>query len=362
MLNFPALDRACDALHETLGEGGFGISVWGPLGEIYHAERNWHPDTLVPVWSTTKGPAAATLLLLLEKHALTLETAVTTIWPEFHPGVTFAQILSHQAGLAAPEHDLSVFDHPAVAAALAQQSLNWLPGSSHGYHPRSYGFLLDEISVRLTGRRLGEHWREAIARPLGIDFFIGLPETEFSRVGKVTMGRAIARPEERAFVAAYMDGTSLTRRAFDGFKGLNGTFEFNHRSAWECGSPAFGGVGSARGIAQFYAELTLPQSEIFTPFVRHAAQTSLVSGDDLILKLPTTFTAGFQQDPVDAAGQKLRRHYGPNPTAFGHPGAGGSIGFADPTAGWGCGLVLNALTPGIFPKPEIVHLINALYD
>ena len=360
-MNLPALESAADHLSSTLQDGGFSLVIWGPLGEVCRAERQWKQDSIVPVWSTTKGPAAATLLWLWDRAGLNLETPVAHVWPEFRHASTFGQLLSHQAGLAAPEGNISVFDYAAAAASLAAQEANWIPGTAHGYHPRSFGFLLDELSLRLTGQRLGTIWNQQIALPLGIDFFIGLPENEFYRVAKVKTGRATARPEEREFVKAYMDGASLTRRAFDSFKGLNATFEFNYKEAWQMASPAFGGVGSAQGIAQFYAVIGGDGGGIFNDTVRQWMRTAQCSGDDVILKMPTTFTAGFQKDPVDADGRKLRQHYGPSAHAFGHPGAGGSIGFADPEAGWGMGFVLDTLSPGVFPRQEISDLIKAAY-
>lgn len=358
----PSIQSAADSLAATLPDGGFSLSVHGPLGESLRVERGWPAHAIVPVWSTTKGPAAATLLLLLERAGLDLLTPVAQVWPEFRPAVNFAQLLSHQAGLAAPEGNISVFDHAAAAASLAQQEPNWPLGTAHGYHPRSFGYLLDAISLKLTGERLGAIWNREIAAPLGIDFFIGLTETEFHRVAKVTSGRATARPEEKLFVQAYMDSGSLTRRAFDSFKGLNAPFEFNYRNAWEMASPAFGGIGSADGIAKFYAMLAGDGGGAFSDQVRDWMQTPQCSGMDVILKMPTTFTAGFQKDPLDELGQKLRRHYGPSLSAFGHPGAGGSIGFADPEHGIGVALVLNVLSPGVFPKSEIVNLLNAIYS
>lgn len=360
-MNPNALEANAEKLLAKMPEGGFRMVVHGPLGEVVAVERNWKPHALVPVWSSTKGPAAATLLWLLERAGLSLEKRVASVWPEFRHGVSVGQLLSHQGGLAAPVADVSLFDHAAAAAALAVQEANWPLGTAHGYHPRSFGFLLDEISLRLCGERIGVIWQREIAPPLGVDFFIGLPESEFSRVVPVKPGRASARPEEREFIQAYSDARSLTRRAFDGYKGLNAPFEFNHRKAWEMASPAFGGVGSADGLARFYAVLAGDGGGIFSDRLRVLMEEEQVSGMDVILKMPTAFTAGFQKDPLDAAGRKLRRHYGPSTRAFGHPGAGGSFGFADPEAGWGVGFTLDQIGPGVFPREEIIALVDALY-
>jgi CubicO group peptidase (beta-lactamase class C family) len=360
-MNHPDLNAAADRVAESLPKGGFSLSVWGPLDEVLRLERNWPDAALVPVWSTSKGPAAATILWLLDQAGLNLATPVAQVWPEFVHAVNFGQLLSHQAGLAAPEGDLSVFDHASVVASLATQSPNWEPGTAHGYHPRSFGFLLDEISLRLSGLRVGAVWQQELAHPLDVEFYFGLPESEFPRMAKVHVGRASSRPEEAEFVKAYMDGSSLTRRAFDSFKGLNAVFEFNHADAWRLGNPGFGGITTAQGLAKFYATLATDGGGVFSTQVLGWMREPIISGNDVILKMPTTFTAGFQKDPLDEPGRKLRQHYGPNVTAFGHPGAGGSIGWADPEMGWGVGLVLNELGPGVFPRAEILGLIFALY-
>ena len=350
------LDDTCDRLADCLPGGGFEAALWGPEGEAWHAQRNWPHDALVPVWSATKGPAAATTLLLLERAGLHLFTPVSEVWPAFQHPVNFAQLLSHQAGLAAPDGNLSIFDHPVAARSLATQAPNWPPGTAHGYHPRTFGFLLEEISLRLTGRRLGENWDRLLRVPHELDFYIGLPDTEFPRMLKVIAGRPSIRPDEQAFSQAYMQSQSLTRRAFDSYRGLNATWEFNHPDAWRLASPALGGVGSARGLAKFYSLLNTPA---FSDKVRGWMREEQVSGPDLILHTATTFTAGFQKDPLHVDGSKLRFHYGPSTAAFGHPGAGGSIGLTDPASGWSFGLVLNVIGPGVFPREEILQLVNA---
>lgn len=361
LMNLNALETTAEKLLPKMPDGGFRLVVHGPLGEVAAVERNWKPHALVPVWSSTKGPAATTLLWVMEQAGLSLNTQIASVWPEFRHPVSIGQLLSHQGGLAAPAVDVSVFDHAAAAAALADQEANWTPGTAHGYHPRSFGFILDEISLRLCGERIGPVWQREIARPLGVDFFIGLPESEFPRVVLVKPGRASTRPEEREFIQAYSDARSLTRRAFDRYKGLNAPLEFNHRKAWQLASPAFGGVGSADGLARFYAVLAGDGGGIFSDRLRLLMEEEQVSGMDAILKMPTAFTAGFQKDPLDTTGRKLRQHYGPSTRAFGHPGAGGSFGFADPEAGWGVGFTLSIIGPGVFPSEEIIALVDALY-
>ncbi len=321
--------------------------------------RPWTPDTLVPIWSSTKGPAASALLWLLERTEIKLHSDLRCIWPEFPSALTLAQLLSHQAGLATVKEDLSAFDHQSVIQSLVTHPPDWPTGTAHGYHPRTWGFLLDEVSLRLTGERLGSVWNRELRAPLGLDLWMGLPEHAFPRMAYVSAARATVRPDETAFVAAFMQAGSLTRRAFDTPHGLTSISEFNVPAAWTCASPAMGGVASARGLAKFYQELAQGgPSPISENVIQHLA-TPLVRGQDRILQVPTVYSAGCQLDPVGENGRKLRQVFGPSQKAYGHPGAGGSVGFADPERGVGVGFVLNALSPGLFPSPAIQAVIHA---
>ncbi|RYD35915.1 MAG: class A beta-lactamase-related serine hydrolase, partial [Verrucomicrobiaceae bacterium] len=182
------------------GEIGAGISVWRHGREILslaggtltkEGTEPWTAGTLAPVWSATKGPSALTLLLVLHEAGLTPDASVRPVWPELTLPVTFGELLSHQAGLCALDTKPSVFDHPSVALALAAQTPAWQPGSAHGYHPRTFGFLADECVRRLTGgQTLAAVWRERIAGPLSLDFWMdGPPEEAFPRVARLYPGK-----------------------------------------------------------------------------------------------------------------------------------------------------------------------------
>jgi CubicO group peptidase (beta-lactamase class C family) len=145
----------------------------------------------VAVYSATKVPAAATLLMALESRGLTMETLVREVWPGFPClEAKFRHLLSHQCGLAALDETADVFDHRKVVAAIEAQVPAWQLGTGHGYHPRTFGALVDEPVRRLTGVTLGEYWREKIATPLELDFWIGLPESEWPRVARLYPGKA----------------------------------------------------------------------------------------------------------------------------------------------------------------------------
>lgn len=360
------------------GEVGAALSIWHRGAEILHLcggslakdrPAPWTPDSLVPVWSATKGPAALTLLLLLHQAGLSPDTPLRSLWPRLALPLTFAQLLSHQAGLPALDHPPSLFDHAAVVAALEAQTPAWAPGTAHGYHPRTFGPLLDECARRLTGGTpLGAAWHTLIAKPFGIDFFIGgLPADRFPQVARLYPGPLKPpHPDEAAFFAAIADPTSLTRRAFRSPAGLHAVSDLNQPAAWQAALPAFGGLGSARGLAKFYALLaqdgSLGSPSPLPPDVLAWARTPLVQGPDLVLRLPTAFSAGFMMDPLNPDGTKRRQHFGPSPQAFGHPGAGGSLAFADPSRDLAFAYTMNQMEPGVLPNPKSLLLVEALFQ
>jgi CubicO group peptidase (beta-lactamase class C family) len=359
------------------GEVGASVSVWQHGREILSLHRGartrdevstWTADTLVPVWSATKGPAALTILLLLHDAGIGLEESVRRIWPQLQADITFAQMLSHQAGLAALDVRVSVFDHAAVAAALEVQSPQWTPGTSHGYHARTFGFLIEECARRLTGAHgIGAVLRERITGPIDADFWIGLPPEQHHRVARLYPGKAkTAAGEEAAFFAALAQPSSLTRRAFASPAGLHAVAEMNQPAAWTAGLSAFGGVGSARGLAKIYALLAgggrWTGRELVPPAVLTQLGAPLVNGTDRVLLMPTSFSAGAMMDPLGLDGEKLRRHFGPSLQAFGHPGAGGSHAFADPKNGLAFAYVMNQMELGVMPRERCLRLVAAVYE
>ncbi len=370
-------DLRC-AFEDNFADGrevGASVSVWRGGVEIATfaggttekaGDVPWGEDTLVPVYSATKGPAAATLLLLLERAGLGLKTAVAEVWPEFaqngKAGLTVGDLLSHQGGVAALDAKVDIFDHAGVIAALEEQGPNWQPGFGHGYHPRTFGFLLDEIARRLDPERrpLGAAWRALVADPLDLDMWIGLPESEHARVAKLYPGRLSKGGGESAFYDAFSQPGTLTRRAFDSPSGLQAVAQMNRPEAWSAGFPAFGGVASARGLAKFYGALAGGGSDVFSPRVLRWLEETLVEGDDRVLLTDTVFTAGMQRDPADGSGRKRRFHYGRSNRAFGHPGAGGSHAFADPESGIGFAYVMNQMEIGILPGDRVLRLVEAL--
>lgn len=354
------------------GELGASVSVWWGGNEMLslghgwcerEQERAWTPDTLVPVYSATKVPAAATLLLALEKHGLSENTPVCEVWPGFPlEKASFAQMLSHQCGLAALDRRADVFAHEEVVTAVETQEPAWFPGEGHGYHPRTFSVLLEEPVRRLTGLALGEFWRREIALPMGLDFWIGLPESEWPRVARLYPGKAGKDELVDAFYKHLTMSGSYTRRAFSSPHGLHAIHEMNVPSAWASGLPAMGGVATASALAKFYQVAMGAIEGPFSPRLRHALATKQSAAEDRVLLRPTVFTCGAQMDPVDGEGRKIRHMYGPFPCAFGHPGAGGSHGMADPQSGVSFAYVMNQMNLSVMPGDKCVEMVEALFS
>ena len=366
------LEEAFDRNFAERGEMGASVSVWQNGREVASLsrgwceredERPWTDDTLVPVYSVSKGLSAATFLLVLREAGLMPDDLVRRVWPELKVGdLTFVELLSHRAGLPGVEGVVEVAERKEVVRALEATEPFWDPGMAHGYHARSIGFLLDELCERLLEKRLGECWREWIAEPLGLDFWIGLPAEEFARVAKLYPGRYVIRKEEKAFYEAMQTEGSLARRAFGSLKGYQSASEMNDSAAWAGGFPAFGGVGTARALAHFYqAVLGKTETEVLPSEVRELLRERLLQGPDQVLQLETSFGAGMMFDPLGREGQKLRQLFGPNVEAFGHPGAGGSHAFCDPVTGLSFAYTMNQMELGLFPGERGLGLVRAVY-
>ncbi len=374
-------ERIAELFHENFsqyGELGASVSVWRDGQEIVslaagwkdrQEEQPWTAETMVLFWSATKGLAAACLLHACQEHGIELTTPVAAVWPEFaHAGkerVTIAEMLSHQAGLAALPAPTDVMDHAAVAAALAASTPAWPLGEGHGYHPRTFGFLVDETLRRITsGETLRHYWRAHFAEPLGLEVWIGMPE-ELTREPASIFPTKASPPKGDPFYTAFLTPSSLTARAFASPRGLHSVAAMNTPEARSASFGAFGGVGTARGLAKFYAMLAcggeLDGQRYFKPDTLGWMTTTLAQGPDRVLLLETAFSAGFMRDPVRADGRKLRTNFGPSGSAFGHPGAGGSHAFADPENGLSFAYVMNQMDPGVLPGPKSLRLIEALY-
>ncbi|HIX19753.1 MAG TPA: beta-lactamase family protein [Candidatus Akkermansia intestinigallinarum] len=315
--------------------------------------RAWTPETLVPVYSATKAASAACLLLALYDCCRGPELEVGEIWPRFPaPHLSIAELLSHQSGLAALHLSAVIFDLDACRYAIEHSRPRWGP-PVHGYHPHTIGPMIDILMLELTGKRLGAFWEERVRAPLGLDFYIGLPVSERTRVAELRAPRLHSGMPHGPFYDAYFDPSSEVYAAFHSITGLSSAREMNTPAAWECASPAKGGVASARGLASFYQALLgqLPGSP-FPPEILEQMSEPQSRGLDRILMRPTSFTCGCMCEPAELFGEG----------GFGHAGAGGCHAFCEPSCGCSFAYVMNAMEMGILPGRRVLRLIDALLE
>ncbi len=362
------------------GELGASVSVWKNGAEALslshgHASRErareWTEDTLVPVWSATKGPAAVSCLIALHDAGLPLECQVAEVWPEFvaagKGGITFRQVLNHRAGLCALDERAPVTNHDEVVSAIERQPPLSLPGEQQAYHARTFGFLLDEIVRRITGAEsISEHFQTMIAGPLGIEFWMSLPQQHHERVAMLCPGKMSIASRDQPFLRAFASPGSLTRRAFASPVGLAAIADMNRPEAWSLGDASMGGISTARGLAKFYALLSARGQwqgrQIVPASVIAEMETVQSQGHDEVLCLRAAYSSGMMKDPLDAeTGQKIRSLLGPSPSAFGHAGAGGSLAFADPENGLAFAYTMNQMETGPLPGEKAAGLVAAVY-
>ncbi len=367
---------------EKFGELGAAVSVWQngkPIIDLCggfrdaRRENPWMSDTLVLVWSATKGIGSACVLHTLQEHKIDISQRVAEFWPEFVQAgkekVTLAQLLSHQAGLCALDRRVDVLDYDAVIRALEAQEPLWPPGTAHGYHARTFGFLLDELVRRIAGKTLSEYWQENFARPLNLDFWIGLPKKENSRVATMYAAKTPnafgADPKNRQsgsdFYADLVTPGTLARKTFTSPYGLHVISKMNEYAIRAHPIVSFGGIGSASALAKFYSMLAnggkFEGQSFFSEKTIAWMTTTIADGMDSVFQIPTAFSAGFMKDSRLTA----KKMFGPSVASFGHPGAGGSHAFADPKNRIAFAYAMNQMEQSLLPNAKSLRLVEAIY-
>lgn len=338
-------------------QGHVVVDLWGGYADEA-GKTPWTRNTLTNVWSTTKGVASLAIAMLVDRDVLNYEAPVAENWPEFAANgkedVTLGCLMSHQAGLPGSDQPMTLEDiynwHP-FADSLGAMAPLWPPGSAAAYHPLSHGHLAGEVLRRADGRTIGAFVAEEIAGPLGIDFFIGLPETEDSRAAEIIVGPGTAD------TLAEAEDLPLARVGY-----LNPRFpvDIPNQRAWRAAEiPAANGQGDARSLARLYGALA--QGGLLDG-VRLLGRGALASATEERFRGKE---AGFDRSMAFGAGFMLNvdHEYGPSDTAFGHSGWGGSFAYADPDACLGVAYVMNRMLGfGDRPDPRRLSLLNALYS
>ena len=346
------------------------VDLWGGVRERTGDKPAWTQDTLVNVYSCTKGLAALCVQHMVDRGKLDPDAPVAKYWPEFERAgkaeISLNTLLSHAGGLPAVTRRLpaqALYNQSLMAAALADQAPHWVPGTTHGYHAQTFGFLLAEITRRVAGCSLGQYLREQIAGPLGAEAYVGLPAELDARVARVTRPLGEPTPGDEVDLSALWkrEPESLSALAFNNPPPQPGAAQTREWRAAEL--PSSNGHASALGLARIYAAASghapldrASPSELFSAECRARCATELRFGTDLVLRIRTRFGPGVMLSQPDGTGQ-----FGPNPRSFGHPGMGGALGFADPDAHIGFGYVMNRAGAGILIDERPRRLIEAVY-
>ena len=329
-------------------DGRVVADLWGGWRDAART-MPWQRETLVNFFSVSKALCAIALLRLVERGQVDLDAPVARAWPEFGKReITPRHLLSHRAGLPsirAPLPEGAALDWTRMIRALEEQEPWWEPGTAHGYHVNTFGFLVGEIVRRVTGRSIGTVLREDVAGPLGADVHIGLPASEHHRVAEFLW------PKVPANTGMPGEDEIMRFNAYWNPPGISGGGWVN-RPEWRLAeAPSTNGHGTARGVVRIYTALLA--GEVLEAQTLRAATVEHSCGFDLINQRPSRFGLGFQLTQPE-------RPLGPNPGAFGHFGAGGSLGFCDPEAGVAFGYVTNDMGPR-WQNPRNKALIDAIY-
>jgi CubicO group peptidase (beta-lactamase class C family) len=352
-------------------EGRTVVDLWGGLAR---SEDNapWTRDTVSIVFSCTKGATAICAHVLASRGVLDVDAPVAELWPEFarhgKEDATVKMMLDHSVGLPACRTPLEMggcYDWDYMIEVLANEEPWWKPGIRNGYHMINFGWTVGELVRRASGRSLGTFFQEEVARPLGIDFWIGMPEEHEARVAPIILFAPEPGEPLSAFALAMLENP----QSLQGLSLFNtGGFDPNSRAAHAAEIGGGGGISNGRGLAGLYAPLAEGGSANGVTLVdrrqlERMGEVSMATNEDATLLIPTRFALGFMKSM-----DNRRRRHGDRDSAilsadaFGHVGAGGSIGFADPREAMSFGYAMNRMGPGILLNERGQSLVDAAYE
>ena len=381
-------ERVAEAFEKNLKEKGeIGASVcltvggetvvdlWGGLADG-KTQAPWTRDTVSIVFSCTKGATALCAHVLASRGVLDLDAPVAELWPEFaqhgKERVTTRMMLDHSSAVPAVRAKVKndgPYDWAYMTERLAAEVPFWEPGTRNGYHGFTFGWTVGEMVRRASGRSLGTFFREEIAAPLGLDFWIGLPEEIEPRVAPV-----VAHVYKAADAA-----TPFMRDLATDKESVAALFYFNN-GAWRSGGAntraghaaeigAANGITNARGLAGMYGPLANGGGDLVdATTLARMGEVSMATHDDATLRIPTRFALGFMKSMDNRRRSLAAKLWGEDcdsvilgSAAFGHVGAGGSLGFADPVAGLSFGYTMNRMGPGLLMNERGQSLVDAAY-
>jgi CubicO group peptidase (beta-lactamase class C family) len=361
--NFDERGEVGASLCLTVG-GATLVDVWGGVADA-RSGAAWERDTVSIVHSCTKGATALCAHVLARQGLLDLEAPVAEYWPEFARNgketATVRMMLDHSVGVPVLRGEVGpgeLYDWDRMVARLEAEEPFWEPGTRHGYHMINFGWTVGELVRRASGRSLGTFFREAVAEPLGIDFWIGLPESEEHRVAPVmAMPRQKGEPLSAFELAVVSDRTSVSSLALANTAGLAP----NSRAAHAAEIGGGGGITNGRGLAGMYTPLALGGGDLVDrDGLDRMRRVSSAVNRDATLCVATRFAMGFMVSMDNRARPDVDSVI-LGEQAFGHVGAGGSIGFADPSVGLALGYSMNQMGKGILLNARGQSLVDATY-
>jgi CubicO group peptidase (beta-lactamase class C family) len=347
------------------------VDLWGGFARP-ETQTPWTAETISIVFSSTKGATALCAHMLASRGKLDLDAPVATYWPEFAQAgkaqIPVKMLLNHQAGLPAVRAQLpqgAYANWDLMVNALAKEEPFWEPGTRNGYHALTIGWLVGEVVRRVSGKSLGTFFRDEVAKPLGLDFWIGLPEDKEARVAP--MIAAEPDPDSLLFQEMVKPGTlaSLAILNSGGYMGAKPEYDTRAAHAAEIGGA--GGITNARGLAGMYAPLacggTLNGVQLVNAdTLARMGVVASATGRDAVLVMPSRFALGFMKSMDNRRGHAgLRDSAITTEEAFGHVGAGGSFGFADPKAEMSFGYTMNRMGSGTLLTDRGQSLVDATY-
>ena len=364
--NFASLDELGASLCVTVG-GRTVLDLWGGHRDAERTQA-WDRDTITTIFSNTKAATALCAHLLIDRGQLDPEARVGRYWPEFavngKEDTTVAMLLNHTAGVPAIRDDVpdgGFADWDYMAGELAAQTPYWTPGTQLGYHMITFGWLVGELIRRVSGRSLGQFYREEVAGPLDLDLYIGLPASEDARVAPTVFYRMQPGELLSEFTQTMLrDTQSMQARAILNLGGV----DYNTTATRRAEIGAAGGISNARALAGMFTPLATGGGTLISAAqIARMHAPAVESARDATLLIPTRFGAGFMLNTDNRpAPTSESRSFIIGPGAFGHVGAGGSCAFADPDHDLAFGYVMNKMGSGFLMNERGQRLIDAVYE
>ncbi len=367
--NFAARGEVGASVCITL-EGDTVVDLWGGTKDV-DAQTPWQDDTMCVVFSSTKGAVALAAHTLVASGALDIDAPVKRYWPEFAANgkedATVRMMLDHSVGVPTWREklkDKACCDWAYMVERLEREQPFWKPGTRSGYHMASFGWTVGELVRRVAGQSLGAYFREAIAEPTRAECWIGLPESEEPKLAPTIPFKPVRGAERSAFTQALIgDAKSISSLAYYN----QGGFSPASRACRAAQIGAAGAVANARGLARVYAPFACGgelhgRRYVDADTLAAMGEVAVATHEDATLLIPTRFALGFMKsmdNRRERAVDKSSVIF--SSAAFGHVGAGGSVGFADPAERMSFGYAMNKMGPGILMNERGQSLVDAAY-